>query len=474
MKIMELNEKIFREYDIRGIVGKDLDPDVAVSIGKGFGSYIIANDPSARSVSVGRDVRLSSKELSDSLIEGIIASGLDVYDIGECPTPLQYFSLHQLDVSGGIMVTGSHNPPEYNGFKISIGKGTIFGRDIQKLRKFIVEQKFIKSDEKGNLFYIDILKKYKEYMLREFSYLRDKIYKKIRIVIDAGNGTAGLIVPEILELMGCEVTKLYCDPDGTFPNHHPDPTVVENIQDLIGLTKESNADLGVGYDGDSDRIGIVNNNGDIIWGDQLMIILSRAVLKENPGAKIIGDVKCSQNMFRDIKKNGGVPIMWKTGHSLIKDKMKTENALMAGEFSGHIFIGDRYYGYDDAIYTTLRLIEIMKVSGKGIDELLSDIPWMHFTPEIRIECPDDVKKDVVEKITNKLKKKKNGSGLPFKILGINDIDGVRIEFENGWGLIRTSNTQPVIVMRVEATDEKRLVDYRSFLEAELNEARETV
>jgi phosphomannomutase/phosphoglucomutase len=202
--------------------------------------------------------------------------------------------------------------------------------------------------------------------------------------------------------------------------------------------------------------------------------LSRAVLKENPGAKIIGDVKCSQNMFRDIKKNGGVPIMWKTGHSLIKDKMKTENALMAGEFSGHIFIGDRYYGYDDAIYTTLRLIEIMKVSGKGIDELLSDIPWMHFTPEIRIECPDDVKKDVVEKITNKLKKKKNGSGLPFKILGINDIDGVRIEFENGWGLIRTSNTQPVIVMRVEATDEKRLVDYRSFLEAELNEARETV
>ncbi len=469
-----INEKIFREYDIRGIVGKDLDAEIAISIGKSFGSYIQINDPLARSVSIGRDVRLSSKALSDGLIEGITSTGIDVYDIGECPTPLQYFSLYQLDVSGGIMVTGSHNPPEYNGFKISNGKGTIFGEDIQKLRTIINDKKFKVPKKKGEIFNFDILKKYKEYMVGEFSYLENKKYKQIKIVVDAGNGTAGLIVPEILEQIGCEVIPLYCEPDGTFPHHHPDPTVVENIQDLIRLTKESDADFGVGYDGDSDRIGIVNKNGDIIWGDQLMIILSRAVLKNNPGAKIIGDVKCSQSMFNDIRKNGGLPIMWKTGHSLIKDKMKQENALIAGEFSGHIFIGDRYYGYDDAIYTTLRLIEIMKLSGKSIDELLSDIPKMHFTPEIRIECPDEDKKTVVEKIAKNIGLYKSRTDLPVKILSLNNIDGVRVEFENGWGLIRTSNTQPVIVMRVEADDDKKLADYRSFLESELKEAMGTV
>ncbi len=468
-----INERVFREYDIRGIAGKDLDPEIAISIGRSFGSYIQMNDPSANSVSIGRDVRLSSKALADGLIEGITSTGMDVYDIGECPTPLQYFSLYQLDVSGGIMVTGSHNPPEYNGFKISIGKGTIFGKDIQKLLEIIIDKKFKDSQKKGELFNFDILKKYKEYMLGEFSYLKDKKYKQLKIVVDAGNGTAGLIVPEILERIGCEVIPLYCEPDGTFPHHHPDPTVVENIQDLIRLTKESKADFGVGYDGDSDRIGIVNNNGDIIWGDQFMIILSRAVLKNNPGAKIIGDVKCSQNMFNDIRKNGGLPIMWKTGHSLIKDKMKQENALIAGEFSGHIFIGDRYYGYDDAIYATLRLVEILKISAKSLDELLSDVPKMHFTPEIRIDCPDEDKKSVVDKIAGNIRKYKSRPDLPFKILSLNNIDGVRVEFENGWGLIRYSNTQPVIVMRAEASDEKHLTDYRSFLESELKEVMGT-
>jgi phosphomannomutase/phosphoglucomutase len=469
-----INEKVFREYDIRGIAGKDLDPEVARSIGMSFGSYIKMNYPSAKSVSIGRDVRLSSKALADSVIEGIISTGIDVYDIGECPTPLQYFSLYQLDVSGGIMVTGSHNPPEYNGFKISKGKSTIFGDDIQKLRTMIIEKKFIVSQKKGKLFNFDILRKYKEYMLDEFSYLKDKKYKHIKVVVDAGNGTSGLIVPEILEEIGCEVIPLYCEPDGTFPHHHPDPTVLENIKDLIQSTKESQADFGVGYDGDSDRLGIVNNIGDIIWGDQLMIILSRAVLKNNPGAKIIGDVKCSQNMFNDIMKNGGIPIMWKTGHSLIKEKMREEHALIAGEFSGHIFIADRYYGYDDAIYATLRLIEILKLSGKSLYELLSDIPKMYFTPEIRIECPDEDKKTVVERISKNIRLYKSRSDLPFRILSLNNIDGVRVEFENGWGLIRYSNTQPVIVMRVEATYENELTDYRSFLESEFKEVMKTV
>ena len=309
-------------------------------------------------------------------------------------------------------------------------------------------------------------------MLKTFSYLNDPKFKRLKIVVDAGNGTGGLVAPEILNNIGCDVIPLYCEPDGNFPNHHPDPTVVEYIQDLISETKSLGADFGVGYDGDSDRIGVVNRNGDIIWGDQLMVLLSRDILKRNPGAKIIGDVKCSQFLFDDIKANGGVPIMWKTGHSLVKDKMRKEGALLAGEFSGHIFIADKYLGYDDAIFTTLRIVEIMKVSGLGIAELLSGIPKLYYTPEIRIDFPEDMKKEVVEKVKKRFQEYMKNGNDALKIKELIDIDGIRAVFEKGWGLIRTSNTQPVVVMRVEAEDPDSLAKYKAFLEDELARARQ--
>ncbi|MFA5352901.1 MAG: phosphomannomutase/phosphoglucomutase [Thermodesulfovibrionales bacterium] len=464
-----INERIFREYDIRGIAGKEIDRATAVSLGRAFGSFLKDSNPEARTVSVGRDVRLSSGELASGLMEGITSEGLDVYDLGVCPTPVQYFSLFHLGLDGGIMVTGSHNPPEYNGFKISIGKETIHGQDIQRLREIMLRQGSAGSSQKGTVKAYDILSAYKGRLLEEFSCLADGKYRRLKVAVDAGNGTAGSVVPEMLEKAGCDVIPLFCEPDGTFPNHHPDPTVVEYIQDLITQTKGSAASLGIGFDGDSDRIGVIDSDGSIVWGDQLMIILSRDLLKRMPGATVIGDVKCSQLMFDDIGRNGGNPIMWKTGHSLVKDKMKKENAPLAGEFSGHIFIGDRYYGYDDAIYTALRLVEIMKTTGLEIKELLSGIPRLSYTPELRIDCSDEKKKAVVDSVkTQLLKYRDNGALCP--ISDVNTVDGIRVVFEHGWGLIRSSNTQPVIVMRVEAANEESLSLYRDFLEKELDRA----
>jgi phosphomannomutase / phosphoglucomutase len=464
------NDKIFREYDIRGIVGKDFDEDFASYLGKAFASLLKGSSAGAKRVSIGRDARLSSEGLAENIIRGIASAGLDVYDIGFCPTPLQYFSLYNLSLDGGIMVTGSHNPPEYNGFKISVGKETIFGEEIQKVKGIIQEKAWSESPDKGRIERYDILSVYKDYMIRRFSYLSGGEYRRLKVVVDAGNGTAGIIAPEILEAMGCEVVPLFCEPDGRFPNHHPDPTVVEYVQDLIRVTKDTRADIGVGYDGDADRIGVIDGSGNIIWGDQIMIVLSRAMLKKRPGAVIIGDVKCSQLMFDDIEKHGGNPIMWKTGHSLVKDKMRRENAILAGEFSGHIFIADDYFGFDDALYTTFRLVEIMKKSGQGVAELLSDIPRMCYTPEIRMDCRDDQKRGVVEKLVAQCKGYALSGNGPVPIKKIYDIDGARVVFEKGWGLVRSSNTQPVIVMRFEAEDEEALNNYRSFLEGKLKEA----
>lgn len=464
---MQIDGAIFRKYDIRGIVGESLDKDIAYNIGKSFGSLLLNMNPNAQKVSIGRDVRLSSEELASALIDGIISTGLDVYDIGICPTPLQYFSIYHLNLDGGIMVTGSHNPPEYNGFKLSIGKDTIHGETIQTLKEIIQKDAWANAGKRAVINKYDIIKAYKEYMLNEFSYLARGGYKKLKIVVDAGNGTAGIIAPELFRQIGCEVIPLYCEPDGRFPNHHPDPTVVEYIQDLIKTTKEVDADFGVGYDGDADRIGVIDRDGNTIWGDQLIIILCRDILKQHKGARVVGDVKCSQAMFDDIKRNGGVPVMWNTGHSLIKKKMRDEKALLAGEFSGHIFIADRYFGYDDAIYATLRLIEIIKKTGKDINDLLTGVPRMFYTPEIRIECADEIKHTVVQKVVEKFKGyKENGNSL-HKIIEINTIDGIRVVFEKGWGLVRVSNTQPVIVMRFEAEDEAHLNIYRTFMEQEL-------
>ena len=469
-----MNDKIFREYDIRGVAGKDLTEEFAFLLGKAFCAYLKKINKAAAVVSVGRDVRLSSESLSANLIKGILSSGLDVYDIGLCPTPLQYFSIHRLGLDGGIMVTGSHNPPEYNGFKVSIGRETIFGDGIRKLKDIMLKSEWTESPNTGRLKHYDIISAYKDEMISRFSYLSGGAYRKIRVVVDAGNGTGGIVAPQILEAMGCEVVPLFCDPDGTFPNHHPDPTVVEYIKDLIRVTLEEKADIGVGYDGDADRIGVVDSSGNIVWGDQMMIILARDILKKRPGAVIIGDVKCSQVMFDDIERHGGKPVMWKTGHSLVKDKMKKEGALLAGEFSGHIFIADDYFGFDDAIYTTFRLIEIMKTASLGIHDLLSGIPVMHFTPEIRMECPDEKKKKAVESLASRFRDYRKSGNSPLPIKHIHDIDGIKVVFEKGWGLVRMSNTQPVIVMRFEAEDEESLDLYRNFIGTEFKKIKEKI
>ncbi|HXX53849.1 MAG TPA: phosphomannomutase/phosphoglucomutase [Thermodesulfovibrionales bacterium] len=468
---MEITEEIFRQYDIRGIVEKDLDREVAFLLGRAFSVYLKGINPKARKVSLGRDVRLSSGELASGIMDGMVSSGLDVVDIGICPTPLQYFSLYHLDLDGGIMVTGSHNPPEYNGFKLSSGKGTIHSEAIQEIKQIIKNRDAVNYGEaRGQACRYEIIPAYREYMLKEFSYLADPGFRRIKVVVDAGNGTAGLVAPDILGRIGCDVTPLYCEPDGRFPNHHPDPTVVEYLQDLVAATRESGAGLGVGYDGDADRIGVIDHEGNVIWGDQLMIVLARDLLARHPGATIIGDVKCSQRMFEDIKMRGGVPIMWKTGHSLVKQKMKEEGALLAGEFSGHIFIADRYFGYDDAIFTTLRLVEIMKKGGRDIRELLSDVPAMCFTPEIRMDCPEDLKKTAMEGVVKRFLLYRENGKSPYPIKDVNTVDGVRVAFDKGWGLVRMSNTQPVMVMRFEAEDEKSLTSYRQFIERELQHA----
>ncbi|MBS4033309.1 MAG: phosphomannomutase/phosphoglucomutase [Ignavibacterium sp.] len=468
-------DKIFREYDIRGVAGRDFDEAFAFSLGKAFVTLVRQLIPDAKRVSVGRDARLSSDALASQIIDGIVSGGLDVYDIGLCPTPLQYFSIFSLGLDGGIMVTGSHNPPEYNGFKISIGRETIFGSDIQRIKSIMGMQTGEEHQQvKGSAKKHDVVSSYIKAMTERFSYLSGKEYMKVKVSVDAGNGTGGIVAPQILEAMGCEVIPLYCDPDGRFPNHHPDPAVVEYIQDLIRITREKKADIGVGYDGDADRIGIVDSSGKIIWGDQMMVLLSRDILSRHPGAKIIGDVKCSQSMFDDIEKHGGSAVMWKTGHSLVKDKMRKEGSLLAGEFSGHIFIADGYYGYDDALYTTFRIIEIMKKTGQGIRDLLSDIPETFFTPEIRIDCRDSIKKAVVEKLVQRFREYASSGSGQVPVKRIYDIDGVRVVFEKGWGLVRSSNTQPVIVMRFEAEDEDSLNRYRSFMEEELEKAMRSV
>jgi len=449
-----ISPSIFREYDIRGIWGKDLTEEAALLIGKGFGTYIAETlkKPRCR-ISVGRDVRLSSPAISEQLINGLVSTGAEVYDIGPCPTPVQYFSIHHLGLDGGIMITGSHNPPDYNGFKVSVGRETIYGDAIQSLRRRIEAGNFLSGD--GKVTSLPVIPQYKDYLKGGF-----KDFSGIKVVVDAGNGTAGLLVPELLREMGAEVTELFCEPDGRFPNHHPDPVVAGNLVDMIQEVKKVQAHLGVAYDGDSDRLGVVDEKGGIIWGDRLMIIYGRDIVKTLPGAKIIGEVKCSQVMYDEIKRCGGSPIMWKTGHSLIKKKMKEEKAALAGEMSGHIFFADRYLGYDDAVYATLRLLEILKESGQpySLSRLLEGLPEVHSTPEIRFDCDDSIKFKVPEKVRE-----------AFSGNDVITIDGARINFKDGWALVRASNTQPVLVLRFEASNEKALDEIRTLVEERLQQ-----
>lgn len=448
-----INPAIFRQYDIRGIWGKDITEEVAELMGRGFASYLLKsiNKDNAK-VTVGWDARLHSPVIRDSLVKGLNNSGIDVIDLGMCPTPLQYYSLFKLPVDGGVMITGSHNPPEFNGFKLSVGRETLFGDSIQAVKR-VIEVKDFKNGT-GTIENFPVIDDYVDFLKGKFQSLSG-----LKVVIDAGNGTGGVVASKILKFLDAEVFELYCEPDGRFPNHHPDPTVEKNVADLITKVKEVKAHAGIGYDGDADRIGVVDEDGEIIWGDRLMIIFSREILGEHPGARIIGEVKCSQTLYDDIALHGGTPIMWKTGHSLIKEKLKKEHALLAGEMSGHLFFADKYFGYDDAIYGSLRLLEIIKKAGEpySTKALLKDVPRMASTPEIRFDCPDEIKFKIVEKAKD-----------AFNEYPAVTIDGIRIKFDDGgWGLIRASNTQPALVLRFEAKDEKKLAEIKSFVEARL-------
>ncbi len=375
-------------------------------------------------------------------------------DIGVCPTPVFYFSLHHLEREGGIMITGSHNPPEFNGFKVCVGKDTLYGQEIQELRRIIEANDFTAG--RGSVSHRPVTAEYQDYLLKNIH-----LQKKRRVVVDSGNGTAGVVAPEILRRLGCEVLELYSEVDGRFPHHHPDPTVPEYMEDLISAVKRTGADVGIGYDGDADRIGAVDHLGNIIWGDQLMILFSREILSRHPGATIVSEVKCSQNLYDDIAKHGGRGIMWRAGHSLLRSKIKEEKALLGGEMSGHMFFADRYFGYDDAIYASCRLLEILSRTEKSIPELLSDVPKTSTTPEIRVDCPDDRKFELVERVRESLRK-------DYPIV---DIDGVRVLFSDGWGLVRASNTQPVLVLRFEAACPERLREIRSLVENRVEEQK---
>ena len=426
-----------------------------VLIGKGVGTFL--RERGCSTLTVGRDCRLTSERYSEKVIEGLMSTGCDVIDIGVCPTPVLYFSIKHLEQEGGVMVTASHNPMEYNGFKLCMGLDSIHGKDIQTILKIINGRSFVTGE--GSLTTSDVVTPYKEFVENNIN-----ITRPIRVGVDAGNGTGGVVAVPLMKNLNCEVYDIYCDMDGTFPNHEADPTVEKNMQDLISLVKDKGLDIGIGYDGDGDRIGVIDEKGNIVFGDQLMIIFSREILSRKPGATFISEVKCSKTMYDDIEKNGGRPIMWKTGHSLIKKKMKEENAELAGEMSGHMFFADRYFGYDDAIYASCRLLEILTDTQKTISELLSDVPKTYSTPEIRVECPDDKKFSVVKKATDIFREQYN----------VIDIDGVRILFDDGWGLVRASNTQPALVLRFEAMTENRLQEIRELVETVLRDIQKQV
>jgi phosphomannomutase/phosphoglucomutase len=447
-----MNPQVFREYDIRGIVQDDFDDEFVVNLGRAYATILLEADK--HNITLGRDCRLSSDGLRERLLEGLLPAGINVTDVGVVPTPLLYFSVLHWEMDGGAMITGSHNAAEYNGFKLGVGRSTIFGQDIQRVRGIIEARAFKSTGSKGALNHRPVLPDYRDYIKRNI-----KLAPGIKVAVDGGNGCGGAVAAPLMGEMGVQTVELFIEMDGRFPNHHPDPTVEENMRDLQAAVKRSGAMVGIAYDGDADRIGAVDENQQIVWGDELMVVFSRAILKDRPGATIIGDVKCSQRLYDDIVSHGGRKIMWKTGHSLIKSKLSEEKAALAGEMSGHMFFNDRYLGFDDAIYASFRLLEILSREGRGLAALLSDLPKTWFTPEIRLDCPDDRKFDVVRRATDYFRDHYDTV----------DIDGARVTFPGGWGLVRASNTQPALVMRFEARDKKTLAEIRSLFENKLKE-----
>ncbi len=433
-----MNQHIFREYDIRGPVPEALNGETAELLGRAVGTYFRERD--AQRIALGRDCRLSSPELHKRLTTGLTASGVDIFDLGVVPSPLLYFSLHREEVDGGVEITGSHNPPEDNGFKICLGKHTVYGEEIRRIGRIAASRRFARGA--GRVQTADMIGPYLAYLKEN---LRPGANPR-RVVLDCGNGVAGLVAPQAYRDMGVEVEAMFCEPDGRFPHHHPDPTMAENLAPLAEEVRRTGVDLGIGFDGDADRIGVVDHEGEVIWGDRLMILFSRDLLARRPGATVIADVKCSRVLFEDIEAHGGVPLMWKSGHSLIKGKMREEGALLAGELSGHLFFGERYFGFDDAIYAGARLLEILTNTPRRLGDLLADVPATKATPEIRIPCADEAKFKVVEDLVRTFKAQ-------YPVI---DLDGVRVQLEGGWGLVRASNTQPALVLRFEANDEERL------------------
>lgn len=452
-----MSSHVFREYDIRGRADRDLKNDLVHRIGRALAETFHQRGKPAPRINVARDCRASSPRLFEALVSGLVESGAEVIDVGTGPTPLLYFSVHHLESDGGIMITGSHNAAPDNGFKIMRGKSSFFGSDLQQLRERVEAGEF-RHRQRGSIQTMPLEEEYVHH-LRDSVTLEDS---DVRVVVDAGNGAAGPAGLKALRSVGLDPVALFCDMDGSFPNHHPDPTVLENLETLIETVRARDALVGIAWDGDGDRLGVVDRDGTPVFGDRLLALFARDLLRTRPGAAVIGEVKCSEGLFSDIERHGGRPILWKTGHSLIKTKMREEKALLAGEMSGHFFFADRYFGFDDGIYAALRLIEILAREGKSVGELLSDLPRGVSTPEIRLDCPDDVKFGVVDRVRERLREEGD----------LTDIDGVRVRYDDGaWALVRASNTGPVIVLRFEAPTEARLDEVRNRIERVVDQAR---
>ena len=452
---------IFRKYDIRGIAAEELTDEAVTAIGQAYATMLVRHGGLAGKVGIGRDARASSDRLFEALATGLGRAGVEVVSLGMVPTPLVYFAnATREDLGGVIQITGSHNPAEYNGFKMMLGADTLHGEHIQELRELIESGDLVVADAPAASpeVWDGLIDAYRAWVAENIK----PGARKLKVVLDSGNGVAGVVAPQLVrEVFGGEVVELFSDPDASFPNHHPDPTVEANLQHLIAAVRQHNADLGVAYDGDGDRIGVVDERGEVIWGDRLLILLSRAVLADYPGATIIGEVKCSQTLFDDIEARGGVPVMSAVGHSIIKARIKQEGAHLAGEMSGHIFFNDRFFGFDDAVYTTCRLLEIISQAEGTLSGLMADVPTTFTTPELRADCPEETKFLIPGRVAE---------AFAAEGLEVNTIDGARVRFAEGWGLVRASNTQPVLVLRVEATSPEARDAYLARLHAAIDAA----
>jgi len=450
-----LPTNIFREYDIRGIADKELTSEVARGIGASFATLL--SREGKKKIGVGYDLRPSSDRLQKALIDGLTSAGAEVTHLGMIPTPVLYFSVAHLKLDGGICITGSHNPPEYNGFKFHLADRPFFGREIQTLLQMMQSDDFATS--KGTRLSEEILGAYISYVSDIF-----KTTRRLKVVVDAGHGMACVAAPQLIKALGHDVIELYTNLDSSFPDHHPDPSVPENLEDLRKKVLETKADVGLAFDGDADRVGVVDEKGQVIPGDKILLLYAREILKRKPGSVVIGDVKCSKSVYDAIAQAGGKPLMWKTGHSLIKAKMKETHSELAGEMSGHMFFNDRWFGFDDGIYAACRMVEIVEKSPEPLSSLLNDLPPLFSTPEIRVDCSDETKFEIVRRAVETFKKL-------YKVV---DIDGARVEFDDGWGLVRASNTQPVLVMRFEAVSQTRLDEIRGLVETTIRQITDSL